>query len=60
VFLDGRTALVEAVLLDVDDACHLAVSLEDDPAADLNRWYGRYRYFSPDEVVPLAGGAGTG
>ncbi|XVQ14042.1 hypothetical protein ACQP1W_16335 [Spirillospora sp. CA-255316] len=60
VFLDGRTALVEAVLLDVDDACHLAVSLEDDPAADLNRWYGRYRYFSPDEVVPLSGGAGTG
>ena len=57
-FLDGRTALVEAVLTDVDDACHLAVSLEDDPAAELNRWYGRYRYFSPDEVVPLAGGTG--
>ncbi|MFC5746229.1 hypothetical protein [Actinomadura rugatobispora] len=60
VFLDGRTALVEKVLMDVDDACHLAVSIEDDPAAELNRWYGRYRYFSPDEIVPLAGGAGTG
>ncbi|MBE1532192.1 hypothetical protein [Actinomadura algeriensis] len=53
-FLDGRTAVVEAVLLDVDDACHLAVSLEDDPAAELNRWYGRFRYFAPDEVEPLA------
>ncbi|GGV23262.1 hypothetical protein GCM10010182_52110 [Actinomadura cremea] len=53
-FLDGRTAVVEAVLLDVDDACHLAVSLEDDPAAELNQWYGRFRYFAPDEIEPLA------
>ncbi len=52
-FLDGRTALVEAVMTDVDDATHFAVTVEDDPAADLNRWYGRYRYFSPDEVEPL-------
>ena len=53
-FLDGRTALVEAVLCDVDDATHLAVTVEDDPAAELNRWYGRFRYFSPDEVEPLS------
>lgn len=52
-FLEGRTALVEAVLCDVDDAMHLAVTVEDDPAAELNRWYGRFRYFSPDEVEPL-------
>ncbi len=52
-FLDGRTATVEAVLTDVDDARHLAVSLEDDPASELNRWYGRFRYFAPDEVEPL-------
>lgn len=54
MFVDGRTARVEAVLLDVDDAHHLAVTLEDDPAAELNQWYGRFRYFSPDEVEPLA------
>jgi hypothetical protein len=54
-FLAGRTALVESVLLDLDGAHHLAVTLEDDPGADLNRWYGRFRYFSPDEVEPLAG-----
>ncbi|MFD0900274.1 hypothetical protein [Actinomadura sediminis] len=55
-FLDGRAATVEAVLTDVDDACHLAVSLEDDPASELNRWYGRFRYFAPDEVEPLPDG----
>jgi hypothetical protein len=52
-FLDGRTALVDAVLTDVDDARHLAVTVEDDPAAELNQWYGRFRYFAPDEVEPL-------
>jgi hypothetical protein len=52
-FLDGRTARVEAVMTDVDDARHFAVTVEDDPAAELNQWYGRYRYFSPDEVEPL-------
>ncbi|MFG1948177.1 hypothetical protein [Nonomuraea sp. NPDC048826] len=55
MFLDGRTALVEAVLLDVDGARHLAVTLEDDPAAELNQWYGRYRYFAPEETEPLDG-----
>lgn len=54
-FLAGRTALVEKVLVDVDDAVHLAVTVEDDPAAELDRWYGRYRYFAPDEVEPLPG-----
>ena len=53
-FLDGRDARVEKVLTDVDDVVHLAVTLEDDPAADLERWYGRYRYFTLDEVEPLA------
>jgi len=52
-FLEGRTALVEKVMVDVDDAVHLAVTVEDDPAAELDRWYGRYRYFAPDEVEPL-------
>jgi hypothetical protein len=51
--LRGRTALVQAVLLDVDDDRHVAVVLEDDPGADLHQWYGRYSYFAPDELVPL-------
>jgi hypothetical protein len=52
MFLVGRTAIVEAVLLDVDNTPYLAVSLEDDPAADLHAAHGRFLYFMPDEVEP--------
>ena len=52
MFLVGRTAVVEAVLLDVDDQPYLAVTLTDDPAADLHAAHGRFLYFSPDEVEP--------
>ena len=38
---------------DVDGQRHVAVVLEDDPAADLHDWYGRYLYFAPDEVEPI-------
>ncbi|WP_326822297.1 hypothetical protein [Streptosporangium sp. NBC_01756] len=53
MFLTGRTARVEAVLLDLDGARHLAVTLDDDPGADLHRSHGRFLYFAPDEVEPL-------
>jgi len=53
MFLAGREATVAAVLFDVDDNVYLAVTLTDDPAAELQNAVGRYRYFSPDEVVPL-------
>ncbi|MBP2706527.1 hypothetical protein JOL79_22210 [Microbispora sp. RL4-1S] len=53
MFLAGRTARVEAVLLDVDGRRHLAVTLDDDPGADLHRAHGRYLYFAPDEVEPI-------
>jgi hypothetical protein len=52
MFLAGRAALVEAVLLDVDDTAYLAVTLVDDPAADLQSAHGRFLYFAPDEVEP--------
>ena len=52
MFLVGRAAIVEAVLTDVDDRTYLAVTLADDPDADVMRGHGRYLYFSPDEVVP--------
>ncbi|MFG3010038.1 hypothetical protein ACGFZB_06185 [Streptomyces cinerochromogenes] len=58
MFLDGRTARVAAVLPDVDGGVHLAVTVDDDPAAELHGWYGRFHYFRPDEVAPL-GGADT-
>jgi hypothetical protein len=54
MFLRGRIGTVEAVLFSVDDDSYLAVTLEDDPdAAEMQRWHGRYLYFSPDEVEPL-------
>jgi hypothetical protein len=60
MFLAGRTARVESVLFDMDGTCHLAVTVEDDPAAELNVWYGRFRYFGTDEIEPLEGAAGAG
>jgi hypothetical protein len=50
LFLHGRTAMVEAVLYDVDGQTHVAVTLDDDPAAELNASVGRYLYFAPDEL----------
>ncbi len=53
LFLAGRTAVVEAVLHDVDGQVHVAISPDDDPAADLQRSHGRFLYFAPDELEPL-------
>jgi hypothetical protein len=53
MFLTGRVATVRAVLSDVDGERYVAVTLDDDPGADLQNTHGRYRYFSPDEVEPL-------
>ena len=53
IFVAGRTARVTSVHSDVDGNTHVAVVVDDDPAADLHDWYGRYLYFAPDEVEPL-------
>lgn len=53
IFVQGRVAQVEAVFFDVDGNRHLAVTLEDDPGADIQQMQGRFLYFSPDEVEPL-------
>jgi hypothetical protein len=53
MFLDGRIARVEGVFRDVEDKNYLAVTLEDDPAAELYQWHGRFLYFQPDEVEPF-------
>ncbi|MGW4060057.1 hypothetical protein ACWEGE_17350 [Amycolatopsis sp. NPDC004747] len=52
MFLTGRAATVRLVLSDVDGGTHVAVTLDDDPGADLQHAHGRYRYFSPDEIEP--------
>ena len=53
IFVAGKTARVTSVHEDVEGNRHVAVVVEDDPAADLHDWYGRYLYFSPDEIEPL-------
>jgi hypothetical protein len=55
MFLAGQEAVVSGVHVDLDGETHVAVTLVDDPAAELHDWYGRYLYFAPDELRPLAG-----
>ncbi len=57
MFVEGRTARVTVVHEDVDGAHHVGVVLDDDPAGELHDSYGRYLYFSPDEIEPLDNGA---
>jgi hypothetical protein len=54
MFLAGRIASVQAILFDADEDPHLAVTLDDDPGADIQISHGRYRYFRVDEVEPLS------
>ena len=53
IFVAGRTARVTSVHEDVEGNKHVGAVVDDDPAADLHEWYGRYLYFSPDEIEPL-------
>jgi hypothetical protein len=57
MFLIGRLAEVQAVLLDVDDNPYLAVSLADAPDEDLRIAHGRFLYFATDEVEPCEAGS---
>jgi hypothetical protein len=50
MFFDGRIGIVEEVREDFDGQTHLAVLLEDDPASELHRWYGRHLHFRPEEL----------
>lgn len=52
-FLSGMRATVQAVVHDVDGGVHVAVSLDDDPAAELQLAHGRFRWFRPDELEPV-------
>lgn len=55
LFSDGRLAHVEKIVATVDGPTLVAVTLVDDPAADLHRWYGRFQYFHVDEIEPCSG-----
>jgi len=53
MFFRDRTATVEAVFSDLEGKKYLAVTLLDDPAADLQRSQKRFLYFYPDEIEPV-------
>jgi hypothetical protein len=49
----GHVATVAEIKEDVDGTTFFAVTIDDDPAAALHDWYGRYHYYRADEVDPL-------
>ncbi len=53
LFFADKLARVSAVHVDLDGQTHVAVTLLDDPAAELHDWYGRYLHFAPEELEPI-------
>jgi hypothetical protein len=60
MFLAGRVATIAAVHRDLENRAYIAVTLDDDPGADLRHAVGRFFYFSPDEVRPVEAEANAG
>jgi len=48
--LDGRSATIERIYVDVDGRVHLAVTVDGVPGQDIMRDIRRYLFFGPDEV----------
>ena len=53
IFFAGKSARVTSVHEDVDGQKYVGVIVEDDPDVEMPDSYGRYLYFTPDEVEPL-------
>ena len=56
VLLVGRVATIETIYRDYDGKVYLGVTLDDDPAQDMQRELGRYMFFFPDEVEVIKAG----
>ena len=48
--LEGRSATVERIMVDLDGKVHLGVTIDGDPGQDLLRETGRFLYFFAPEV----------
>jgi hypothetical protein len=48
--LAGRTATLERIYVDYEDAVHLAVTVDSDPMQEVLRDSGRFLFFKPHEV----------
>jgi hypothetical protein len=53
--LDGRSATVERIMVELDGKVHLGVTIDDDPGQDLLRETGRFLYFFAPEVEVIDG-----
>ncbi|MDB4935526.1 MAG: hypothetical protein JWP87_2498 [Labilithrix sp.] len=49
----GRVATIASVRHDVDGREYVLVTIDDDPAAEMHRWKGRFHYYYPEEVELL-------
>jgi hypothetical protein len=54
MFMRDRVARVEGIYRDLEGVTHVAVVLADDAAGDLLAEYGRYLYYRPEELEPVA------
>lgn len=54
MFIDGRVATVEEVREDFEGNGWVGVIVEDDPAAEVHRWFGRHLWFHTDELEPVS------
>jgi hypothetical protein len=54
VFMRDRVARVEGVYRDLEGHTYVAVVLADDPCGDLLAGYGRFLYYGPEELEPVA------
>ena len=53
--LEGRSATVERIMVDLDGKVHLGVTIDGDPGQDLLRETGRFLYFFAPEVEVIDG-----
>ena len=53
--MEGKTAIIESIVQDLEDKIQLAVVIEDDPGKDLGllQKAGHRFFFTPDELEPL-------
>lgn len=56
MFLAGKLATVQKIHQDFEGKIYVAVTVDDDPASEYHRWYGRAFFFEPDEIEPLGVG----
>jgi hypothetical protein len=53
MFVDGRIGTVEEVRTDFEGGDWFGVTVDDDPATPVHRWFGRFLWFHADELEPL-------